>query len=125
MTNNFGNAAPQKRPPPPGRGGRLLEKGPISQPTLKRLFVPTLTNLQFVMSLSSVDERALRSIVDYMKYCLPNTWISVCVRLWRTETGLAGVLSLAGVAALSQPASAGGLSPVSNGDKWAGVRALI
>lgn len=36
--------------------------------------------------------------------------------------GLAGVLSLAGVAALSQPAVAGGLSPVSNGDKWAGVR---
>eukprot|EP00752_Nemacystus_decipiens_P002087 g1997.t1 len=38
------------------------------------------------------------------------------------QQGLAGVLSFAGVAALSsQPASAGGLSPVSNGDKWAGV----
>lgn len=35
--------------------------------------------------------------------------------------GVAGVLSLAGIAALSQPASAGGLSPVSNSDKWAGV----
>ncbi|CAM9876328.1 unnamed protein product, partial [Pylaiella littoralis] len=37
------------------------------------------------------------------------------------KQGLAGVLSLAGAAALSKPASAGGLSPVSNGDKWAGV----
>ncbi|CAM9831696.1 unnamed protein product [Ectocarpus sp. 12 AP-2014] len=37
------------------------------------------------------------------------------------QQGVAGVLSLAGIAALSQPASAGGLSPVSNSDKWAGV----